>query len=54
MEEHPELKTPKLEADIREAATVAIKLEFNFIDKVFEIGDLENLSKDELKNFITT
>lgn len=52
MEEHPELKTDKLEADIREAATAAITLEFGFIDKVFEQGDLENLSKDDLKNFI--
>jgi ribonucleoside-diphosphate reductase beta chain len=52
MEEHPEFKTPKLEEDIREAATAAIKLEFDFIDKVFEMGDLENLTKDELKNFI--
>ena len=25
---------------------------FDFIDKVFEMGDLENLGKDELKNFI--
>ena len=52
MEEHPELRTATLEKDIREAATLAIKLEFDFIDRVFEQGDLENLSKDELKNFI--
>jgi len=29
-----------------------MKLEFDFIDKAFELGDLENLSKNELKNFI--
>ena len=52
MQEHPEFKTPELIDDINEAATNALKLEFDFIDKVFEIGDLENLSKDELKNFI--
>lgn len=52
MEEHPELKTDKLVEEIRQAATAALELEFNFIDKVFEMGDLENLSKDELKNFI--
>lgn len=52
MQEHPELKTDKLEKDIREAAQAAIDLEFNFIDKVYEMGDLENLKKDELKNFI--
>ena len=47
MKEHPEFKTPKLEA-----ASAAIELEFGFIEKVFEMGDLENLTKDELKNFI--
>jgi len=52
MEEHPELKTKKLIKEIEEAAQLAIKLEFDFIDKVFEMGDLENLTKDELKNFI--
>ena len=52
MEEHPELKTDKLVEEIRQAATAALELEFKFIDKVFEMGDLENLSKDELKNFI--
>jgi len=52
MEEHPELKTDKLIAEIREAAQAALDLEFNFIDKIFEMGDLENLTKEELKNFI--
>ena len=52
MTEHPELKTDKLIQEIREAATAALDLEFNFIDKIFEMGDLENLTKDELKNFI--
>ena len=52
MEEHPELKTDKLISEIREAATAALQLEFNFIDKIFEMGDLENLSKEDLKNFI--
>ena len=52
MQEHPELKTDKLINEIREAATAAMELEFNFIDKIFEMGDLENLSKSDLKNFI--
>jgi len=52
MEEHPELKTDKLIGEIREAALAAMQLEFNFIDKIFEMGDLENLSKNDLKNFI--
>jgi len=49
---NPELKTDELIAEIREAAQAALDLEFNFIDKIFEMGDLENLSKDDLKNFI--
>ena len=52
MEEHPKFKTKKLIKEIEEAAELAMKLEFDFIDKVFELGDLENLTKDELKNFI--
>ena len=52
MTEHPELKTDRLITEIREAATAALDLEFNFIDKIFEMGDLENLTKNELKNFI--
>ena len=52
MKEYPELKTEKLIKDIEEAAHLALQLEFNFIDKIFEMGDLENLSKEDLKNFI--
>jgi len=52
MEEHPEFKTEKLVKDIESAAKNALKLEFDFIDKIFEMGDLENLTKAELKNFI--
>ena len=52
MKEHPEFKTKKLIKEIEDAAHLALKLEFDFIDKVFEMGDLENLGKEELKNFI--
>lgn len=52
MEEYPELKSEKLIKDIQEAAKLALELEFNFIDKIFEMGNLENLTKEELKNFI--
>ena len=52
MEENPRFKTKKLVKEIEESAHLALKLEFDFIDKIFEMGDLENLSKDELKNFI--
>ena len=52
MKEHPEFKTDALVTDIEEAAKNALQLEFDFIDKIFEMGDLENLTKEELKNFI--
>ena len=52
MKENPKMKTKKLQKEIAEAAQLALKLEFDFIDKVFELGDLENLGKEELKNFI--
>jgi ribonucleoside-diphosphate reductase beta chain len=38
--------------DIFEAANLIRDLEFNYIDKMFEMGDLENLKKDHLKHFI--
>ena len=52
MKEQPKFKTKKLVNEIEEAARLALQLEFDFIDKVFEMGDLENLGKEELKNFI--
>jgi len=47
---------PGLKSDVRdsiiEAAELIVKLEENFIDKMFEMGDLENLKSKDLKNFI--
>ena len=37
---------------IEEAARVAVDMEINFIDKMFEMGDLENLKASDLKEFI--
>ena len=50
--EHPELKTPELEAAINEAALLSLKLELDFINKVYELGDLEGCNKYDLENFI--
>jgi len=50
--EHPELNTPELEAAINEAALLSLKLELDFIEKVYELGDLEGCSKDDLTHFI--
>jgi ribonucleoside-diphosphate reductase beta chain len=50
--ENPKLKTPELEAAINEAALLSLTLELDFIDKVYELGDLEGCPKYDLVNFI--
>ena len=52
LEEQPELNTPTLRTKIVEACELSVKLEFDFIDKAFEMGDIEGLNKEQLKNFI--
>lgn len=52
LEENPHLKTPELEAAINEAALLSLKLELDFIDKVYELGDLEQCPKYDLQHFI--
>ena len=50
-EEYPELLEQCRES-IEEASKLIIELESRFIDKMFEMGDLENLEADDLKEFI--
>jgi len=50
-EEYPELKN-EVQADVEEAANLMVNMELAFIDKMFEMGDLENMKKDDLKEFI--
>jgi ribonucleoside-diphosphate reductase beta chain len=52
MEENPELDNPMMTIDIYEACGISVGLEFDFIDKAFEMGDVEGLNKNQLKNFI--
>jgi len=52
IKEHPELKTPELEAAINEAALLSLKLELDFINKVYELGDLEGCNQYDLEHFI--
>ena len=52
IDENPELKTPELEAAINEAALLSLQLELDFINKVYELGDLEGCNKYDLKHFI--
>lgn len=49
--EHTEVRS-NVRKQVEEAARVAVEMELNFIDKMFELGDLENLKADDLKEFI--
>ena len=51
LEEMPELNEG-MEKQIYEACDLSVKLEFDFIDKAFEMGEIEGLNKGQLKNFI--
>jgi len=52
MEENPELDNPMMTIDIYEACEISVGLEFDFIEKAFEMGNVKGLNKDQLKNFI--
>jgi ribonucleoside-diphosphate reductase beta chain len=52
LEEQPELNTPEMRNSVIEACKLSIQLEFDFIDKAFEMGDIDGLGVDQLKNFI--
>jgi ribonucleoside-diphosphate reductase beta chain len=50
--EMPELNTEELRKQVTEACHLSVKLEFDFIDKAFEMGEVEGLNKAQLQNFI--
>ncbi len=50
-EEIPDLKK-QCKEDIYDAAKIMIDLEEKYIDKMFEMGDIENLKSHDLKQFI--
>lgn len=50
-EEYPSLRA-QVEEDVKLAAQTMVEMEMNFIDKIFELGDLENLKAEDLKQFI--
>ena len=52
LEEQPELNNDKLRDAVIEACQIAVQLEFDFIDKAFEMGDVDGLNVNQLKNFI--
>lgn len=52
MRENPSLWTDEFKKDLYQAARDTVELEDKFLDKVFEKGEIQNLSKDDVKNFI--
>jgi ribonucleoside-diphosphate reductase beta chain len=52
LEESPELNTSTMRDNVIEACNISVQLEFDFIDKAFEMGGIEGLTKEQLKNFI--
>ena len=52
LKEMPEINTPELRSKVVEACEISVKLEYDFIDKAFEMGDIEGLNKEQLKAFI--
>jgi ribonucleoside-diphosphate reductase beta chain len=50
--ENPEIWTTQLQQDIINGFDLALTNEFNFIDKVFELGDLDTISKNQVQNFM--
>jgi ribonucleoside-diphosphate reductase beta chain len=52
LEEQPELNTAEMRSSVAEACRLSVQLEFDFIDKAFEMGDIEGLNIPQLKTFI--
>lgn len=52
VKENPNIWDDELKKDIYEAAKLTVKLEDEFIDKCFELGDIEGLTSNDLKQFI--
>ena len=51
-DEYPEL-FDEVKDDVTQAAKYMVEMEHKFIDKMFEMGDLENMKADDLKHFIS-
>ena len=52
LKECPELDTLEMRNKIVEACELSVQLEFDFIEKAFEMGNIEGLNKEQLKAFI--
>lgn len=52
LDEHPRVVTDELKADIYQMFRDAVKLEDTFVDLAYKMGDVEGLSKAEVKQYI--
>lgn len=52
IEENPDIWDDELKKDIYDAARLSVKLEDDFIDNAFSLGDIRGLDPNDLKNFI--
>lgn len=52
VQEYPEIWDDELKKEVYQAARDTVELEDAFIDKVFELGDIEGLTAKDLKAFI--
>ncbi len=50
--EFPDIKTNKFKDEVYEAARLTVKLEDDYLDKVFENGNIEGINKEDIKVFI--
>lgn len=50
--ENPEIWTDDLKRDIYDAARLTVKLEDDYIDKAFELGEIEGINANDLKQYI--
>jgi ribonucleoside-diphosphate reductase beta chain len=52
IEQNPDIWTDELKKDIYDASRLTVKLEDDFIDKVFENGEIEGLNSQDIKNYV--
>ena len=50
--ENPSIWTAEFRETLYSGFDIALELEFKYIDKIFEMGDLETITVDQLKNFM--
>lgn len=52
MSEHPEIWDDQLKQEIYQGFELALGNEFHYLNKIFEMGDLPTITKEQVKNFM--